>query len=119
MSALHDQPAVQPGAVPVSPAIGPKLRMAEILASPRRLWLRGRLDIPAARGGWFSGWWGSSRQGRPREFPLETRIGNRLIQSVIIPSAEGYFEARLEEEIPPARRGWRVARNRLTCGDGA
>jgi triacylglycerol lipase len=29
--------------------------------------------------------------------------------------ADGHFEALLPAELPPARRGWRVARNKLTC----
>jgi triacylglycerol lipase len=50
----------------------------------------------------------------PAVVQLETRVSGNLVQTEVPLQAEGHFEAMLPARLPPARRGWRVARNRVT-----
>jgi hypothetical protein len=100
-------------------AAEPRLWVGETLASSRRLWLRGRLiaipPIPSTNGHWYNRWWGKSDVPEPpRTAHLETRISGAVLEAEVPISPDGRFEALLPVELPPARRGWRVARNRLT-----
>jgi triacylglycerol lipase len=48
---------------------------------------------------------------------LVTRISGSVLEADLLLDAHGRFEAQLEVNLPPARRGWRVARNHLTLGE--
>jgi triacylglycerol lipase len=96
----------------------PRLWVGETLASSRRLWLRGRLvalPTPTANGAWYQRWWGKGGASEPpHSAHLETRVGGSVLEADLPVSPDGRFEALLPAELPPARRGWRMARNRLT-----
>jgi triacylglycerol lipase len=104
---------------PSSP--GPELHIEDVLASPRRLWLRGRLaGLPAhtAEGGRALHWWHRSAAPPARTARLEAHVGGSSLRADVALLEGGRFEALLPADLPPARRGWRVARTRLTW-DGA
>jgi triacylglycerol lipase len=108
-------PETRPGA-----EVTPQLRIEEILASPRRLWLRGRLFglVPALpENGQGRRWWGRAQEPASTcHAHLECQVsGNRLEADVPV-QPDGRFEALLGANLPPARRGWRVARARVTVG---
>jgi len=96
----------------------PRLWVGETLASSRRLWLRGRLvALPpvAANPHWYRFWWSKSGATKPPPTAhLETRVSGTVIEAEVAVSPDGRFEALLPVQLPSARRGWRVARNRLT-----
>jgi triacylglycerol esterase/lipase EstA (alpha/beta hydrolase family) len=46
---------------------------------------------------------------------LETRVSGQLLETDVRLQAGGWFEATLEAQLPPARRGWRIARHKVTC----
>jgi triacylglycerol lipase len=106
-------------AVPDSPSL--ELRIGEILASRKRMWLRGRVVQEMSSNsepGWFARRWWRARQRRgPQTGQLEVRIGRHLLRSEVSLSPDGYFEFSQDINLPPSRRGWRVARNRLTLGE--
>src|SRR5262245_61726252 len=105
-------PAPEPEATGVAEL---QLRMEDVLASPRRLWVRGQLLGPAPGG--ESPWWGRWRRKSepPRTIQLETRISGQLFQVEIQPGPHGHFEATLPAELTTARRGWRLARHHVLC----
>jgi len=96
----------------------PCLWVGETLASAQRMWLRGRLITPPAvpqPGPWYKGWWGrAGAQEPPRTAHLETRVSGTVLETEVPLSDDGRFEALLPVRLPSARRGWRLARNRLT-----
>jgi triacylglycerol lipase len=103
------------------PTTAPSLQLefAEVLACGRRLWLRGRLlntpPPPAAvttdPHWWFA--WPHKSPATPVLAHLETRISGRVFEADLPLQADGRFETCLEADLPPARRGWRLARNRV------
>jgi triacylglycerol lipase len=99
----------------------PRLWVGETLASSRRLWLRGRLGaLPTSttHGHWYQGWWGKGGASEPPHTAhLETRVSGTLLEADVPVSRDGRFEALLPAQLPPSRRGWRVARNRLTYAE--
>jgi triacylglycerol lipase len=119
MSALNLPPAEEPTPEqgPTS-AVGLQLRVDDILASRRRLWLRGRLEglgPPPADARRPRRWWGGSGPLPPRVANLETYVSGVVLKAEVPLDPDGRFEARLEGDLPPARRGWRVARNQVIC----
>ncbi|HLJ94711.1 MAG TPA: hypothetical protein VKU02_16105 [Gemmataceae bacterium] len=100
-----------------------QLRVDEVLASARRLWVRGRLQggpFPVQRGQ-ARRWWPPWRRNRTVSVPLapihlETRISGHVFETEVPLDSEGRFEAGFFAELPMARRGWRIARNRVTWG---
>lgn len=117
---------VQPGtAGPESPpqpsATDLQVQFEETLASCRRLWLRGRLSGPALAAAGSAGeqpWWERWRRkpaaGEPPAVHLETRVSGHVLTAEVPLRSGGRFEAILTAELPVARRGWRIARNRVT-----
>jgi triacylglycerol lipase len=109
---------------PASPAAPPQLQqqLEDVQASRRRLWVRGRLrgpahsDAPKADGRhWWAPWRGQPEASAPPpQVHLATKISGITLEADVPLQADGRFEARLEAELPVARRGWRVARNRVT-----
>lgn len=98
------------------------VRLADALASSRRLWVRGRLPEPTVlpeaepERHWWARWPGRSEPAPP--IPLlrvETEVGGNSLQTDVAVDRDGRFEVLLEAELPKARRGWRVARHRFTC----
>ncbi len=104
-------------APPEAPATLPplQLRVEDILAAGKRLWVRGQLPLrEAADHG--SRWrpWAKARNGQPADVHLQTRLGGHTCEATIPLQADNCFEARFEADIPPARRGWRLARHAVT-----
>ena len=120
MSPLQPVETSSPSASAESPAPPePRLWVGETLASSRRLWLRGRLaalpPLPSTNGHWYKRWWGKAEVPQPpRTGRLEARVSGTVLEAEVPISPDGRFEALLPAELPPARRGWRLARNRLT-----
>jgi triacylglycerol lipase len=122
---------VRPPAEPPEPRVPTipdlQLQVDDVLASGHRLWVRGRLI--GLRGWalrtdkerrWWSRWW--RRPGSPALFSpirLETRISGHLFEAEIPLEPDGRFEATFAAELPAARRGWRIARNRVTWEETA
>ncbi len=102
-----------------------RLEFEEALASEGRVWLRGRLIPPlvpakaADQQPWW-GWWRRKRDrnGAPPVIRLETRISGQVFQADVPLRSDGRFEATLTGHLPVARRGWRIARNRVTGPNG-
>ena len=102
-----------------------KLDMEEAFASPRRIWLRGRLtDLPSqptSEAASDKHWWEvRRRQSLPSAIPsvhLETRVNGQVLTTEIQPAIDGRFEATFTADLPVSKRGWRLARNRVTCLD--
>lgn len=98
------------------------LQFEETLASSRRMWLRGRLHgptLPAPAARTKSRWW-DWRSPRPvipiapQTAHLETRVAGHVLATDVPLGPDGRFEATFSVPLPVARRGWRIARNRLT-----
>lgn len=116
--------AIRPAdtASPAPPCL--QLILEDTIASSRRLWLRGRLRgsahsfTKADARSWWEVW---RRPGTPTvPLPparLQTRIHGRVIDSDVPIGDDGRFEASLEVDLPPVRRGWRIARHQLTWGE--
>jgi triacylglycerol lipase len=103
---------------PTSPFLEPQLHLEDALASAGRLWVRGRLRDPAAApvagGGWLS-WWGKAAPAALPVAALEAEVGGRTLRADVPLAADGAFEALFTLDLPPARRGWRIARCAVTC----
>jgi triacylglycerol lipase len=106
--------------VPATPSLSDlRVQFEDVLASPMRLWVRGRVFLPATangNGGKKSGWrlpW-NARLPAPRpDLRLETEIGGHVFEAAVPVAADGSFEARFPASLPPPRRGWRIARHRV------
>jgi triacylglycerol lipase len=108
--------------VPTSPSIT-DVYLYDALGSAKRLWVRGRLIQPldtalARQRGWW-GRWGkaSTPPSLPPSLHIHTQVGGVDLQADVPLRPDGYFEASFETELPPARRGWRMARHRLTVAE--
>jgi triacylglycerol lipase len=113
--------AVEPSRRPITEA---QLHLEEALASSGRLWIRGRFVDASAlfpepgKEHWWVPWRKKAESTAPPEkIRLETRIGGHLLASEAILQPDGTFETCCQGDLPPARRGWRIARNRITWGD--
>ena len=102
-------------------AEGLRLRVEDALASSGRIWVRGRLvggPLPLvytrARQGWWRRWWRNPASALLPAVRLETRIGGHLFETELPLGPDGRFEATFRADLPAARRGWRIARNRVT-----
>jgi triacylglycerol lipase len=117
MSALPD---AAPRPDPAPPPTAPGVQMHDTLASARRLWVRGRLDLPApsraaAR---KRRWWKRWRRPPAGPNPLPsvhvlTQIVNETLSAEVPVGPDGCFEALFDVALPPARKGWRVARHQV------
>jgi pimeloyl-ACP methyl ester carboxylesterase len=92
--------------------------VGETLASSQRLWLRGRiLNLPplTSTTSWYTRWRTKAPPPEPpRSAHLETRVSGILLEAEVPISPDERFEALVPAQLPPSRRGWRLARNRLT-----
>jgi triacylglycerol lipase len=98
-----------------------QLTVEDTLALPGRLWVRGRLlgvapppSVSRPRRGWLL--W-PRRVEAPEPTPLvhiETRVSGSVCQVEVPLLSDGRFEALMTARLPRTRRGWRVARHRVT-----
>jgi triacylglycerol lipase len=105
------------GTGPSPAAVTPGLQwhIQHVLAGSRRLWLRSHLaglpPVSAKRKRW---WHRESGQPTPPVVAhFQTHISGKLLQSDVPIGPQGEIDVALDADLPPARRGWRVARNRL------
>jgi triacylglycerol lipase len=117
MSAL---PEAGPRHDPATPPATPGVQLHDTLASARRLWVRGRLDIPttARPAPRKRRWWKCWRRRLPESnpFPLirvQTQVANDTLSAEVPAGPDGRFEALFDVSLPPARKGWRVARHQV------
>jgi triacylglycerol lipase len=116
--------------MPVAAAQGPPpaqlpavnaLHLYDLLAAGGRLWLRGRLTPPPppvpARRPWWHRWRRHPVPPPAYTIRVETEVAGERLTADVPLGADGCFEARFEADLPPARRGWRVARNTITFGE--
>lgn len=101
-----------------------QLVLEDSIASAHRLWLRGRLANFTHRGknaadhAWWEVWHKSTTPTVPLpNARLHTRIQGRVVETEVQISKDGAFEALIDVDLPPVRRGWRSARHVLTWGD--
>lgn len=103
-----------------TPAVAFDPRVDVTLAAGQRLWVRGRVqDLPTASvNGSAAPWWHLRRNTEPGAPPpvlsLETRVGGHVLAAQCQVAPGGEFEAQFQAPLPVARRGWRVARHRLS-----
>jgi triacylglycerol lipase len=99
-----------------SPTVAvPELHMEEAIAASGRLWVRGRLFDPTLKPIETSHWWDLRAKTSPAlQAQLETHVGGQAAHAIVALGPDGTFDAAFPMELPPARRGWRLARNRLT-----
>ncbi|MHB1422444.1 MAG: esterase/lipase family protein [Gemmataceae bacterium] len=104
---------------PTTPAIT-DVYMYDTLGSSNRLWVRGRLVLPLeSSAAPQRGWW--NRRGKTPSLPplpasvhILTQVGGMDLQTSVPLRSDGYLEASFETRLPPARRGWRMARHQIT-----
>jgi len=102
-----------------------QLRLEDTLAAGERLWLRGGLvgSFPCPNGNGDAGhWWKPWRKENGTAAPpsilhVETRVSGSLLEADLPIQGDGRFEGTLTARLPPARRGWRVARNCIRFAD--
>lgn len=99
------------------------VHMYDTLGSNNRLWVRGRLIVPlelsaAPQRTWWTRWGKTAPPPwLPSSLHINTQVGGIALQADVPLGPDGYFEASFEGELPPARRGWRMARHRFTIGE--
>src|SRR5262249_36299078 len=69
-----------------------------------------------------SHWWSRRHAGPALQTSiipavLETRIGSRLLTCKVNVGPRGRFNATFATDLPATKRGWRMALNRVVCGD--
>ena len=106
---------------PTRPQI--QLLLEDALGSHRRLWVRGRVrGVNGSSNGAVKdrSWWLRWRSrpvhaAAPQTLELETRLSGTVLKTETPLQPDGRFEATFDVELPLARRGWRVARHRVSC----
>jgi triacylglycerol lipase len=97
-----------------------QLSFEDTLACGARLWIRGRIlkSLEVSSGSSKSRWWRRTSNDVPAAPPttiqLETKVGRGEVSVPATVGNDGRFEARLTMALPPARRGWRVARHTVS-----
>jgi triacylglycerol lipase len=75
-------------------------------------------SLPAPQRGWWNRW---GKTPPPLSLPpslhIHTQVGGIELHSDAPLRSDGYFEVTFETELPPVRRGWRMARHRITVGE--
>src|SRR5262249_31381139 len=116
---MSSLPEVGPRPNPAPPlAVG--VQMHDTLASAHRLWVRGRLDISApprtaaSRLRWWKRWGRRPLEPLPRPpIQVETQVANETLRAEVSVGPVGHFEALFDADLPPTRKGWRVARHQV------
>src|SRR5262249_30456115 len=115
-------PDAAPAVVPApSPAVADIL-VHDTLAAGNRLWLRGRLTLaPVAPVAPPRSWWRRWRRVPLPPTPtyqvqVQTQVAGETLRATVPLRPDGTFEVGFEALLPPARRGWRVARNQISLG---
>jgi triacylglycerol lipase len=105
---------------------GLELHMEETLASAHRIWVRGRLTGSPTDGknngdqqGWWPSWGRKPTAVPAPTFHLETRISGQVFEADVPIQPDGRFQATFQATLPSVRRGWRIARTRLSQGEHA
>jgi triacylglycerol lipase len=96
------------------------LQIHDTLAAGTRLWLRGRLTFAASMPTAPRRWWQRWRRPGPRiplTVQLRTEVAGLTLETGTAVQPDGMFEAAFEVNLPPTRRGWRIARNHVILGD--
>jgi triacylglycerol lipase len=98
------------------------LRVHDALAAGHRLWVRGHLSLPPEPRPEGRGWRLPWRRPAPEplsppEVQVQTQVAGETLTAAVPLRADGSFDACFEAPLPASRRGWRVARNRVTLGD--
>jgi triacylglycerol lipase len=76
--------------------------------------------VRATTNGADQSWWDWWRRKPASTTPtptvhLESRISGHVVEAEVPLQPDGRFEVALTGDLPVARRGWRIARNRVTC----
>jgi hypothetical protein len=116
----------QPIPTQVAPRAELQLHVEDVLATPQRLWVRGRLldpdrPSPTLRDtNWWEGWWVKPEAAVPPvTAQLQIHVSGHIFETTVPLTADGHFEALLDQPLPAARRGWRVARYQVTLAGGS
>jgi triacylglycerol lipase len=100
-----------------APITLPELTFEEGLAIGRRIWLRGRLSGAAfatARNPQVRPGASRSQDNGSDHAHVESRLSGHVFENDVAVRNNGEFETLLHPPLPLARRGWRIARNRVT-----
>jgi triacylglycerol lipase len=116
-------------AAPVPPRTISELQfqVQDALSAGGRLWVRGRILAPLhpvlqlSSPRWWKRWRGREVSADvPLLAHIETHIGGKVCTTYSPVRPDGQFDATWATELPAPRRGWRVARNRVSfCGHAA
>jgi triacylglycerol lipase len=115
-------PAVAHPVIPAPPATVLDVHVHDTLAAGNRLWVRGRVLMPPPpKPADQRAWWRRWRRLPPPPPPahtlhIETQVSGETLTTTVGLHPEGHFDACFDAHLPAARRGWRVARNRITVG---
>ncbi len=96
------------------------VHLYDTLGSAKRLWVRGRLIVPldplaTRQRAWWNRWGKTSPPSSlPSTLHIHTQVSGVDLHADVPLRADGYFEVSYQAELPPARRGWRMARHQLT-----
>jgi hypothetical protein len=95
------------------------VELYDTLGSCRRLWVRGRVLLTNPPPGPARSWWPqwrrpSSEVSALPPVQLRTEVSGTTLTAEVPLQPTGDFEACFEADLPPARRGWRVARHQIT-----
>ena len=97
------------------------VHMHDTLASLRRLWVRGQLVSPIPNPAHHKPVWWKRWRTTPAapELPahVQTEVGGVELHADAPVRPDGQFEVSFTADLPPARRGWRMARHQITVGE--
>jgi triacylglycerol lipase len=101
------------------PPVFTDVELYDTLASCRRVWVRGRVLLTNPPPGPVRSWWPQWRRpsAEAASLPpvqLRTEVSGATLAAEVPLQPTGDFEACFEIDLPPARRGWRVARHEIT-----
>jgi len=108
---------------PLSAPTVADVQMHDTLASANRLWVRGRLVVPPptapiVKRNWWKRWGRNSGATLPPlSVHVHTQVGGVGLEADVPVDSDGQFEVSFASELPPARRGWRMARHQITIAD--